>query len=213
MNILSYIQARLKAPKGQFNKFGNYKYRSCEDIIEAVKPLLHEHDLALVINDDIVSVSERVYVKATVSITDGEKVLYTASAFAREPLTKKGMDEAQITGATSSYSRKYALNALFAIDDTKDADTMDNRIDNTVEPRLDYIEKAYKVYQEEIEKEIYEENGDYNKVKQVNHYLTNDERIAVEKLFGTETVPGGKKQLKTILRELIAKTEADEEIL
>jgi len=209
MNILSDIQARLKAPKGQFNKFGNYKYRSCEDIVEAVKPLLHEHDLALIISDEIISVSDRVYVKATVSLTDGEKVIYTASASAREALIKKGMDESQITGAASSYARKYALNALFAIDDTKDADTMDNRIDNTVQPRLDYIEKAYEVYKEEVEKEIFEENGDFKRVQQVNHYLTNDERIAVEKLFGSETVPSGKKMLKTIVRELINKTEAD----
>ena len=209
MNILSDIQSKLKAPKGQLNKFGNYNYRSCEDIVEAVKPLLAEHDLALVISDEIISVSERVYVKATASLTDGEKVLYTASASAREPLMKKGMDEAQITGATSSYARKYALNGLFAIDDTKDADTVDNRIDNTVEPRIEYIEKAYKLYKEELEKEIYEENGDFLRMQQVNHYLTNDERIAVEKLFGTETVPGGKKMLKTIVRELLSKTEAD----
>lgn len=127
MNVLSDIQAKLKAPKGQTNTFGKYKYRSCEDIVEAVKPLLAEHDLALIISDEIVCVSERVYVKATVIITDGEKSLYTASASAREPILKKGMDEAQITGATSSYARKYALNGLFAIDDTKDADTMDNR--------------------------------------------------------------------------------------
>ena len=80
MNILSDIQSKLKAPKGQMNKFGNYKYRSCEDIVEAVKPLLAEHDLALIISDEIISVSERVYVKATAIITDGEKVLYTASA-------------------------------------------------------------------------------------------------------------------------------------
>ena len=164
MNILSDIQSKLKAPKGQMNKFGNYKYRSCEDIVEAVKPLLAEHDLALVISDEIISVSDRIYVKATASLTDGEKVLYTASASAREALTKKGMDDAQVTGAASSYARKYALNGLFAIDDTKDADTMDNRIDNTVEPRLDYIEKAYEVYKEEVEKEIYEENGDFNRV-------------------------------------------------
>jgi hypothetical protein len=209
MNILSDIQSKLKAPKGQMNKFGNYKYRSCEDIVEAVKPLLAEHDLALVISDEIISVSDRIYVKATACLTDGEKNLYTASASAREALTKKGMDEAQVTGAASSYARKYALNGLFAIDDTKDADTMDNRIDNTVEPRLDYINKAYQVYKEEVENEMYEENGDFNRMQQVNHYLTNDERIAVEELFGKETVPNGKKMLKTIVRELLTKTEAD----
>lgn len=119
------IQHRLKAPKGQYNSFGKYNYRSCEDILEGVKPLLKEHNLALLINDEIVQIGERYYVKATAKITDGRE-LVSATAYAREPDTKKGMDESQITGATSSYARKYALNALLCIDDTKDADTMDN---------------------------------------------------------------------------------------
>ena len=119
------IQHKLKAPKGQYNSFGKYNYRSCEDILEGVKPLLKEHDLALLINDEIVQIGERYYVKATAKITDGREIV-SATAYAREPDTKKGMDESQITGATSSYARKYALNALLCIDDTKDADTMDN---------------------------------------------------------------------------------------
>jgi hypothetical protein len=113
------IQSKLKAPKGQMNKFGGYKYRSCEDILEAVKPLLG--DLVLTISDDIVAVGDRVYVKATATLSDGEHTVST-TAFAREAETKKGMDEAQITGSASSYARKYALNGLFCIDDTADAD-------------------------------------------------------------------------------------------
>lgn len=119
------IQHKLKAPKGQYNSFGKYNYRSCEDILEGVKPLLKEHNLALLIDDEIVQIGERYYVKATAKITDGREIV-SATAYAREPDTKKGMDENQITGATSSYARKYALNALLCIDDTKDADTMDN---------------------------------------------------------------------------------------
>ena len=119
------IQHKLKAPKGQYNSFGKYNYRSCEDILEGVKPLLKEHNLALLIDDEIVQIGERYYVKATAKITDGIECV-SATAYAREPDTKKGMDESQITGATSSYARKYALNALLCIDDTKDADTMDN---------------------------------------------------------------------------------------
>lgn len=119
------IQHKLKAPKGQYNSFGKYNYRSCEDILEGVKPLLKKHNLALLINDEIVQIGERYYVKATAKITDGREFV-SATAYAREPDTKKGMDESQITGATSSYARKYALNALLCIDDIKDADTMDS---------------------------------------------------------------------------------------
>ena len=120
-NKLASIQQKLKAPKGQINKFGGYKYRSCEDILEAVKP--HLGDLVLTISDDIVEVGGRVYVKATVSINSGSGSVST-TAFARESETKKGMDESQITGAASSYARKYALNGLFCIDDTNDADAI-----------------------------------------------------------------------------------------
>jgi hypothetical protein len=120
------IQAELKAPKNQYNNFGKYNYRSCEDIVEAAKPLLAERGFHLNLSDEMVEVGGRVYVKATASVKDGEKVVDYAHGWARETETKKGMDEAQITGAASSYARKYALNGLFAIDDTKDADTQDN---------------------------------------------------------------------------------------
>jgi len=118
---LSSIQENLKVSKSQFNKFGGYNYRNCEDILEAVKP--HLDGLVLTMNDDITIVSDRVYVKATVSVSDGQQTI-DATAFAREPLSKKGMDESQITGAASSYARKYALNGLFAIDDAKDNDAL-----------------------------------------------------------------------------------------
>jgi hypothetical protein len=126
MKELIMIQQGLKAPKGQFNKFGNYKYRSCEDILEAVKPLLDEQACTLVIMDDLLQIGERYYVKATATLTNSEGVKETATAFAREQESKAGMDSSQLTGSTSSYARKYALNGLFCIDDTKDADTMDN---------------------------------------------------------------------------------------
>jgi len=117
---LARIQKELKAPKNQFNSFGKYNYRSCEDILEGVKPLLN--GCVLTLSDDVVAVGNRVYVKATVTISlGGESVSVSASA--REAETKKGMDDSQITGTASSYARKYALNGLFCIDDNKDADT------------------------------------------------------------------------------------------
>ena len=117
------IQQELDAPKGQWNEYSSYHYRSCEDILEGVKPLLD--GLILTLSDDIIMVGDRVYVKATVTISDGKDSI-SNTAMAREPLVRKGMDESQITGATSSYARKYACNGLFCIDDEKDADTKDN---------------------------------------------------------------------------------------
>lgn len=119
--MLHTIQSEIKAPKGQFNSFGKYKYRSCEDIVEAVKPVINKHGYYLTMTDEIIQVGERFYIKATATISNGT-LTFSASAFAREEEQKKGMDGAQVTGAASSYARKYALNGLFAIDDTKDAD-------------------------------------------------------------------------------------------
>ena len=121
---LSAIQAALKAPKGQFNSYGGFKYRSCEDILEAVKPLLKEQGVTMTICDDIRQIGDRYYVTANITLFDTESgETYTNTAFAREEENKKGMDGSQITGTASSYARKYALNGLFLIDDTKDADT------------------------------------------------------------------------------------------
>lgn len=124
---LNIIQSKLKAPKGQYNKFGNYAYRSCEDILEALKPLLAQTKTVLTIKDDIEFIGDRYYLRAICTLHDaesGEKI--ENAAYARETDTKKGMDAAQITGSVSSYARKYALNGLFAIDDTKDSDTNEN---------------------------------------------------------------------------------------
>lgn len=120
---LAQIQSELKAPKGQYNKFGGFNYRSCEDILEAVKPLLKERGLVLLITDDIVQIGERYYVRATATIYDSEGSYISNSALAREDANKGKMDGSQMTGSASSYARKYALNGLFCIDDTKDADT------------------------------------------------------------------------------------------
>lgn len=121
MKKLIQIQSELKAPKNQFNSFGKYKYRSAEDILEALKPLLQKYECLLTVTDEMVEVGGRVYVKATAAISDGSTSVST-SAFAREELDKKGMDASQISGSASSYARKYALNGLFLIDDTKDSD-------------------------------------------------------------------------------------------
>ncbi len=121
---LANVQSALKAPKGQYNSFGKYKYRSCEDIVESVKPLLKSNGLLLTLSDEIVLIGDRFYVKATAEVIDtkdGSKI--TVSALAREEESKKGMDASQVTGASSSYARKYALNGMFAIDDTKDSDS------------------------------------------------------------------------------------------
>lgn len=121
---LSKVQAELNAPKSRHNKFGNYDYRSCEDILQAVKPLLAANGLVLILNDEIVERAGRFYVESTATIYEMETLeTLRATAYARESESKSGMDAAQITGAASSYARKYALNALFNIDDTKDADT------------------------------------------------------------------------------------------
>lgn len=123
MKILNTIQKELNAPKSQRNNFGNYNYRSCEDILSAVKPLLG--DATLLLSDEIVLIGERYYVKATATFKEGKDEI-SVSAYAREDASKKGMDLSQLTGSCSSYARKYALNGLFCIDDTKDADTQDN---------------------------------------------------------------------------------------
>lgn len=123
MKELISIQSELKAPKSQFNKFGGYKYRKAEDILEAVKPLLAKQKCTLIITDDIVLVGNRIYVKATATIKNEKGEFETSTGWAREEETKKGMDASQITGASSSYARKYALNGLLAIDDNQDSDT------------------------------------------------------------------------------------------
>ncbi len=147
MNVyekLMNIQAELKAPKNQYNAFGKYHYRSCEDILESLKPVLIKHQAAVTISDEIVLIGDRYYVKATATLIDiekGDKV--EVSAYAREDETKKGMDLSQLTGSTSSYARKYALNGLFAIDDTKDSDaTNKHDTEQVSRPKADEDKQA-----------------------------------------------------------------------
>lgn len=123
MKELITIQSTLKAPKSQFNAFGNYKYRKVEDILEAVKPIMSNLGCTLVMTDDIEMVGNRIYVKATATLKNSKGEIEITTGYAREEETKKGMDGSQITGAASSYARKYALNGLFAIDDNADSDT------------------------------------------------------------------------------------------
>lgn len=156
---LSAIQQELKAPKGQYNSFGKYKYRSCEDILEAVKPICAKHKTALVLLDDIREVSGRFYVVAQAQLHDCESDnAVTATALAREPDEKKGMDDSQITGTASSYARKYALNGLFCIDDTKDADT-DEYKQQDKKPSKEEMDAFNKQYKREVEKNTCKDCG------------------------------------------------------
>lgn len=148
MKELQNIQSRLKAPKDQFNSFGKYKYRSAESILEAIKPLLKEEKCTLTITDDIVAVGARIYVKATATIKNEKGDQETTTAFAREAENKSGMDPAQVTGAASSYARKYALNGLFCIDDTKDPDALNVNKEYTQQP--DPLAAAFELIKPEI---------------------------------------------------------------
>lgn len=205
-NVLAQIQAELKAPKNQMNKFGGYKYRSCEDIVEAAKPLCAKHGLALVISDEIVAVLDRVYVKATSCLVDDSgKVIATTSAYARESETKKGMDDSQITGSASSYARKYSLNGLFAIDDTKDADATNDHSHTQVSPEpinYDKVEKAYAYIVSVIDNDELDDVAAAEQIQKGWKRLSQDEQIKVnEKL---KDIKNGKKQYNTILREYLA---------
>lgn len=163
------IQTKLKAPKGQYNSFGNFNYRSAEDILEAVKPLNAEQGLLLTITDEIKEVGGRIYVVATATVSDGTDEL-KVSAFAREPENKKGMDESQITGATSSYARKYALNGLYAIDDNKDVDTDEHKQQQENALKKQPAQKQQQ--KEPTEKELHEI---------VEKYVRNIEALGVER--------------------------------
>ncbi len=164
------IQAELKAPKNQMNAFGKYKYRSAEDIIEAVKPILFKNNCALLISDEIVQVADRVYVKATAMLIDenNEELPIKVYGCAREEEVKKGMDAAQITGSASSYARKYALNGLFAIDDTKDADSTNEHKDEVGE------EKRMKLIAL-LENTIWDENLKSKQAIKISAYTTNEQ--------------------------------------
>lgn len=163
MKELLQIQSELKAPKGQFNDYGKYKYRSCEDILEAVKPILKKNNCTLLLSDSLIYVGERYYIKATATLVNAEGKSVSTEAYAREEETKKGMDASQITGASSSYARKYALNGLLCIDDNKDSDTT-NTGDNTPAAPA----KASKEDNAEVEKAIAEINAAKSKEDLIN---------------------------------------------
>ena len=181
--ILSDIQQNLKAPKGQFNSFGKYRYRSCEDIVEAVKPLLAKHKAILVLYDEIINLGDRYYVKATAKISSGKDAI-SSSAYARESESKKGMDESQITGTASSYARKYALNGLFAIDDTKDADTNEHKDTVDKSPTVKIDPKAKKEFHEQVLKAL--ENGDDSHMKELWAEWDADEKAVLWGMFNSQ---------------------------
>ena len=170
------IQTKLRAPKGQYNSFGKYSYRSAEDILEAVKPLNSEQGVLLTITDEIKEVGGRIYVVATASVSDGTDTLQV-SAFAREPENKKGMDESQITGATSSYARKYALNGLYAIDDNKDADTDEHKQQQDNAPKKQQAQKQQQKQQQQQEQGFTEQELH----ELVEKYVRNIEALGVDR--------------------------------
>ncbi|HAG2568132.1 TPA: ERF family protein [Salmonella enterica] len=176
---LAEIQEYLNAPKNQYNSFGKYKYRSCEDILEGVKPLLK--GLFLSISDEIVLIGDRYYVKATATITDGENS-HSASAIAREEENKKGMDAAQVTGATSSYARKYCLNGLFGIDDSKDADTDEHKQQQNAAPAKQTKSSPYSHAPEQVLKAFTEAAMQKNTVEELKQAFAK----AWKMLEGTE---------------------------
>jgi hypothetical protein len=165
---LIQIQKELKVPKNQMNKFGNYKFRSAEDIIEAAKPICHKNNCGLTISDEVVLIGDRIYVKATATLHKDDGDYISTTGYAREEEVKKGMDSAQITGSASSYARKYALNGLFAIDDTKDADsTNDHKDEIGDEKRLQLITM--------IENTLYDEEKKTKMANLVDSYTTWDQ--------------------------------------
>ncbi len=219
------IQTELKAPKGQYNDYGKYKYRSCEDIFEAVKPLLDKYNLVLQTTDELVYIGERYYVKATVKLIDIEKPYVSDDshaimncihniAYAREEETKKGMDGSQITGASSSYARKYALNGLFLIDDTKDSDSTNKGEEPTEEEAKAFIFESGKHKGKTIQ-ELYEtnkqylqwwlDNGQSERIKQMIMLVT-DLKPTVER-------PQEEMMLIVKLQELVNATNTDYESL
>ena len=202
-DIMIAIQKELKVSKNQENKFGGYKYRSCEDILEAVKPILAKHDVYLNITDDLEYIGDRYYIRATASVV-GEKGVVSSSALAREPLLQKGMNEAQITGSASSYARKYALNGLLAIDDTKDADTQDNRGEGKKEQispepiNQAKVDNAVIFFKAQIDMDSPEDTHD--KIRAHFKTLSNDEKIAAADKMA-DKAPNSNKMYKSLLKD------------
>lgn len=192
MNIyekINKIQVELKAPKSQRNNFGNYNFRNCEDILEALKPLLLREKMIIQLSDELVQIGDRFYIKATATLIDiesGEK--HSTTSFAREELTKKGMDGSQITGASSSYARKYALNGLLAIDDTKDSDTTNTGNHNSESSKQQAKQKKHLTKEEKKVRFIKYINEHYTDFKmkidkfKLENSVKNIEELTYEKL-------------------------------
>ena len=194
MNIyekLTEVQNELKAPKSKYNSFGKYNYRSCEDILEAVKPILKAKRLAMTVKDDVFNIGDRFYIMATVTVFDCEsEEKVTTTAYAREDADKKGMDGSQITGSSSSYARKYALNGMFAIDDTKDADSWNTHDkDRTVEKK-----EAERATEEQIAKLRALYKGKEDKLKEL-----------IDKYDITNTVQFKRMEIQSVIDKLEAK--------
>lgn len=198
-------QAELKAPKNQYNSFGKYSYRSCEDILEAAKPVCAKYGLLLTVSDEIVHEGDRYYIKATACLYDaqgGSDEVVSATAFAREALDKKGMDDSQITGTASSYARKYALNGLFCIDDTKDADTQDNTNSGTKKQAQKTAQKSPTAAQPEPEYKCAECGKPFTAFPERN--------LTAKQVYETcMNLSGGKRALCKACREKAAQVSAN----
>jgi len=184
MKELQIIQAKLKAPKGQYNAFGKYKYRSCEDIVEAAKPLLNETKCILTMSDDLVLIWERYYIKATATITNSEWISVTTTWYAREEESKKWMDGSQVTWASSSYARKYALNWLFAIDDWVDSD----KTNTWSESKAEEWEEKPRFNKEQLESftkiaKNYEDADEAIKIIKTKYRIWKEKEAEVRKLY------------------------------
>ena len=181
MNIrqkLSIVQKNLVANKGQINDFakGKYSYRSCEDILEALKP--HLDGCTVTLSDDIVMVGDRIYVKSTATFADESNAI-DVTAFAREPESRKGMDDSQLTGSTGSYSRKYALNGLFCIDDVKDMDTMDNRNYETAKGKVGPVDESAAAILDSLGNPDLSDDERNSSIHEIWSELTSDEMIVI----------------------------------
>lgn len=196
---LQHIQATLKAPKGQYNSFGKYKYRSLEDITEAVKPLLAELGAYILLSDQIVQIGERYYVQARAVLSDGADEI-AVLGYAREPLSRKGMDESQITGAASSYARKYAINGLLAIDDTKDPDAT-NKHEEKEETKPKPTPQAQKKANAIVEQAFFNFVTE-NKDECLEHFEYSKEKFTEAIIKHFKALPTRKDSIKKILETI-----------
>lgn len=195
---LQHIQATLKAPKGQRNQFGKYNYRSLEDIVEAVKPLLAELGAYILLSDQIVQIGERYYVQSRAVLSNGADKI-AVLGYAREPLSRKGMDESQITGAASSYARKYAMNGLLAIDDTKDADATNKHEEKELATKP--TPQAQKKTNAKVEQAFFNFTTEY-KDECLEHFEYSKEKFTAAIIKHFKALPTRKDSIKKILETI-----------